>query len=174
MSCHEAGRRNKSRNKQCLSLILSKAVFNVSKGTREVTIKPMKIRLKPPISDNAISQIIYILVFMLLPQKTASAEVHLMTVRAYDNCKICTGKTPRHMAYGITKSGKVAKHGTVAVDPKMIALGTKLKIEGFGNKVFRAEDVGNAVKGRRIEIWMESHNKALRFGKKRLRVFVMK
>ena len=128
----------------------------------------MKIRLKPPISDNAISQIIYILVFMLLPQKTASAEVHLMTVRAYDNCKICTGKTPRHIAYG------VAKHGTVAVDPKMIALGTKLKIEGFGNKVFRAEDVGNAVKGRRMEIWMESHKKALRFGKKRLRVVVMK
>lgn len=158
----------------CLFLILSKAVFNVSKCTREVIIKPMKIRLKPHISDNAISQIIDILVFMLLPQKTASAEVHRMAVRAYDNCKICTGKTPRHTAYGITKNGKVAKHGTVVVDPKMIALGTKLKIEGFGNKVFRAEDVGNAVKGRRMEIWMESHNKALRFGKKRLRVFVMK
>ena len=134
----------------------------------------MKKRLKPQISDNAIPLIIYMLIFMLLPLKTASAEVRLMTVRAYDNCKVCTGKTPRHKAYGITKSGKVASHGTVAVDPKMIALGTELKIEGFGNKVFRAEDVGKAVKGRRMEIWMESHNKALQFGKKRLRVFVMK
>jgi len=134
----------------------------------------MKKRLKPQISDNAILQIIYMLIFMLLPLKTASAEVYLMTVRAYDNCKVCTGKIPRHKAYGITKSGKGASHGTVAVDPKMIALGTKLKIEGFGNKVFRAEDVGKVVKGRRLEIWMESHNKAVRFGKKRLRVFVMK
>lgn len=134
----------------------------------------MKKRLKPQISDNVIPQIIYMLIFMLLPLKTVLAEVYLMTVRAYDNCKVCTGKTPRHKAYGITKSGKVASHGTVAVDPKMIALGTKLKIEGFGNKVFRAEDVGKAVKGRRMEIWMESHKKALRFGKKRLRVFVMK
>lgn len=114
------------------------------------------------------------LIFMLLPPETASAEVYLMTVRAYDNCKICTGKTPRHKAYGITKSGKVASHGTVAVYPKIIELGTKFKIEGFGNKIFRAEDVGRAVKGRRMEIWMESHNKALQFGKKRLRVFVMK
>ncbi|MCF6155781.1 MAG: hypothetical protein E3K36_11135 [Candidatus Brocadia sp.] len=147
-------------------MIQSRVVFNVSKGISQATIRPMKKRLKP--------QIIYMLVFMLLPLKAVLAEVYIMTVRAYDNCKVCTGKTPRHKAYGITKSGKVASRGTVAVDPKMIALGTKLKIEGFGNRVFRAEDVGKAVKGRRMEIWMESHKKALRFGKKRLRVFVMK
>ena len=114
------------------------------------------------------------LILLLLLLKTASAEVYLMTVRAYDNCKICTGKSPRHRAYGITKSGKVASDGTVAVCPKTITLGTKLKIEGFGNKVFRAEDIGKAVKGRRMEIWMKSHNKALQFGKKRLRVYVIK
>ena len=53
--------------------------------------------------------------------------------------------------------------GTVAVDPKVIPLGTKVKIDGLPH-IYRAEDTGKAIKGNRIDIWFPNHNQAKEFG----------
>lgn len=53
---------------------------------------------------------------------------------------------------------------TVAVDPKVIPLGTRLYVEGWGWVV--AEDTGGAIKGRKIDIYMDSLDQALEFGRK--------
>lgn len=82
---------------------------------------------------------------------------------AYDACEECTGKGWEDPASGITYIGVTAtKDQTVAVDPDVIPLGTWLLIEDMG--VFRAEDIGGAIKGNRIDIYMKSHQKALEFG----------
>ena len=65
-------------------------------------------------------------------------------------------------------SGKKAKWGTVAVDREIIELGSKLKIDGFPNTIFRAEDVGGAVKGKHIDVWFPSHEDALEFGVRKI------
>ena len=88
------------------------------------------------------------------------------------NCK-CTGKYPGDKGYGITKSGKVAKWGTVATDPKVILLGTKLKIEGF-DTVFVSEDIGSAIKKNKIDIWFPTHQDALNFGRQKRKVWIVK
>ena len=54
--------------------------------------------------------------------------------------------------------------GTVAVDRKVIKQGSTLRIKGFPNTIFRAEDVGGAIKGRHIDVWFPSHREALKFG----------
>ena len=90
----------------------------------------------------------------------------------YDNCKLCCGKEIGQPAYGITASGKRASTGTIAVDPKIIPLGSLVEIEGLG--VFRAEDTGGAIKGKRIDIWCRNHQIAQHLGVKKLNVKIVK
>ncbi len=90
------------------------------------------------------------------------AEV--FTTTAYCSCEKCCDKDPSDEWYGITATGTKAKWGTVAVDRKVIKLGHKLRIDGFPNTTFRAEDVGGAIKGNHLDIWFPSHEEALEFG----------
>ena len=79
----------------------------------------------------------------------------------------CCGKTD-----GITASGTKAKEGrTIAVDPEIIPLGTEVEINGH---TYRAEDVGGMIGGNRIDIFVESHDKALELGTYKTEVIVEK
>ena len=98
----------------------------------------------------------------LLFVNNLKAEVFKAT--AYCSCKKCCDKDPSDKWYGITASGKKAKWGTVAVDRKVIKMGSTLRIKGFPDTIFRAEDVGGAIKGRHIDVWFPSHREALKFG----------
>lgn len=95
------------------------------------------------------------------------------TLTAYTAGKESTGKTPSHPAYGITRSGSKAEEGrTVAVDPSIIPLGSTVLIEGIG--VRKAEDTGSAIKGARIDVYMNDLKEAVDFGvKKNVKVFVL-
>ncbi|MGB9792469.1 MAG: 3D domain-containing protein, partial [Thermacetogeniaceae bacterium] len=88
-------------------------------------------------------------------------------VTAYCPCYLCCGKTD-----GITSSGKPAQpHRTAATDPTVIPLGTLIYLEGIGT--FVAEDTGSAIKGNRIDIFMDDHQKALEFGVKDTRAYIL-
>ncbi|PYI53053.1 3D domain-containing protein [Paenibacillus flagellatus] len=95
------------------------------------------------------------------------------TLTAYTAGAESTGKTPSHPAYGITRSGSKAEEGrTVAVDPSIIPLGSTVLIEGIG--VRKAEDTGSAIKGSRIDVYMNDLEEAVEFGvKKNVKVFVL-
>ena len=53
---------------------------------------------------------------------------------------------------GTTATGMPVGPGVVAVDPSVIPLGTRMYIPGYGNGV--AADVGGAIKGAIIDLWM--------------------
>jgi 3D (Asp-Asp-Asp) domain-containing protein len=89
----------------------------------------------------------------------------LFEATGYCSCIKCCGKSD-----GITASGTQADHGTIAVDPEVIPLGIRVYIQGMGE--FQAEDVGGAIKGRRIDIFFRDHNTALKFGRKMVRVMI--
>lgn len=77
---------------------------------------------------------------------------------AYCACAKCCGKSD-----GITASGEKAKEGvTIAADWKVLPKGTEVDIEGLGSRT--VQDRGGAIKGRRIDVFMSSHEKALEFG----------
>ncbi len=95
----------------------------------------------------------------------------VFTATAYCSCEKCCDKKPSDKWYGITATGKHAKWGTVAVDRKVIKLGSRLRLEGFPSTTFRAEDVGSAIKGNHIDIWFPSHKQALKFGVKKMVVY---
>ncbi len=98
-------------------------------------------------------------------------RTEVFTVTAYCSCEKCCDKKPSDKWYGITSTGEQAKWGIVAVDRKVIKLGSRLRIEGFPNTTFRAEDVGGAIKGNHIDIWFSSHKQALKFGVKKMVVY---
>ena len=84
----------------------------------------------------------------------------------YCACKACCGKTN-----GITATGTVATPGrTVAVDPNVIPLGSVVVIDGHK---YIAEDTGGAIKGKKIDMFCESHEEALQRGVAVKEVFVI-
>ncbi len=115
--------------------------------------------------------VIGISISMLNPFSTANLRAEVFKATAYCSCEKCCNKNPSNKWYGITATGKVAKWGTVAVDRRIIKLGSRLKIKGFPNTTFRAEDVGSAIKGNHIDIWFPSHEEALEFGVKKMVVY---
>ncbi|SDY70583.1 3D domain-containing protein [Thermoactinomyces sp. DSM 45892] len=70
-----------------------------------------------------------------------------------------------------TASGKVARVGLVAVDPKVIPLGTKLFIEGYGMAV--AADTGGAVKGNFVDVYFNSEAECQKWGVKNKKVYIL-
>jgi resuscitation-promoting factor RpfB len=61
-----------------------------------------------------------------------------------------SGKSPTHPQYGITRSGLRVDRGVVAVDSKVVGLGDKLYVPGYGQAV--VGDTGGGILGRRIDL----------------------
>ncbi|WP_235960528.1 3D domain-containing protein [Paenibacillus silvestris] len=95
------------------------------------------------------------------------------TLTAYTAGFESTGKKASHPTYGITFSGLKAKEGrTIAVDPAVIPLGSTVFIEGIG--IRKAEDIGSAIRGSRIDVFMNDLSQAQEFGvKKNVKVYLL-
>ncbi len=103
------------------------------------------------------------------------------TATAYDLSYQSCGKYPSHPEYGITFSGKKAVKGrTVAVDPRVIPLGTVLYVEFPGefsylDGVYTAEDTGSKIKGNKIDIFLgeSAFHEMEKFGSMRVYVRII-
>lgn len=99
------------------------------------------------------------------------------TVTAYCSCPKCCGiwseDHPSRQGTDyqqLTASGTAPVSGrTVAVDPTVIPLGSKLVLNGHE---YIAEDTGSAVKGNHIDVYFDSHEAALEWGAQILEVKV--
>ena len=87
-------------------------------------------------------------------------------VTGYCSCTICCGEKEERL----TKSETVprASH-TVAADPSVIPLGTRIVIDDV---VYTVEDTGKAVEGMRLDIFFDSHEEAVRYGRKEKYVYL--
>lgn len=100
-----------------------------------------------------------------------------MNSTAYSAGYSNTGKYPNDPGYGITATGTLARrnksgYSSVAVDPRIITLGTKLYIPGYGYAI--AEDVGGSIKGSRIDLYFDTDNESYQWGVKWVDVYVLK
>jgi 3D (Asp-Asp-Asp) domain-containing protein len=87
----------------------------------------------------------------------------------YCACTKCCGQN----AKGITASGKHVEEGkTIAVDTKVIKMGSKVLIDGYGE--YEAQDTGSAIKGNIIDVYVADHNQALQMGVQYKDVYLMK
>jgi uncharacterized protein YabE (DUF348 family) len=92
--------------------------------------------------------------------------INNVTLTAYSAGVSSTGKSSEHPQYGLTATGtRVMEGRTIAVDPTVIPLGWWVYIDGLGFR--RAEDIGSAVKGNKVDVYFDSNDYANRFGMKR-------
>ena len=103
-------------------------------------------------------------------QKTSPQVVKVLTVSASAytaNCKRCSGMT----ALGIN----LKKHPytkVISVDPRVIKLGTRVYVEGYGYAI--AADTGSAIKGNKIDIFIPSQREALKWGRRTVKIKILK
>ncbi|MDD2447204.1 MAG: 3D domain-containing protein [Tissierellia bacterium] len=100
-----------------------------------------------------------------------------MHASAYSAEHASTGKGPGDKYYGVTASGTKARPGVVAVDPKVIPLGTELYIQSldgtndYGFAV--AEDTGGSIKGNKIDLFYNTESQCYSFGRRNVKVYIL-
>lgn len=70
-----------------------------------------------------------------------------------------------------TATGRLARHGVIAVDPHFIPLGTRVYVPGYGYAV--AADTGGAINGRRIDLCFNTVDEAIQWGRRSIRIIVL-
>jgi len=81
-------------------------------------------------------------------------------------CNGCSGVTATGINLRANPNLKV-----IAVDPRVIPLGTKVWVEGYGYAV--AGDTGGAIKGNRIDVFVASKEEAYRFGRRQVKIRIL-
>ena len=117
-------------------------------------------------------------------------ETVRMVVTAYCSCQKCCGwkrsiwscwlipvyrsgpYKGKRKKVGITADGTKAKKGVIAADISKYPYGTKMYVPGYGWG--EVHDKGRAIKGNHIDVFFDSHKKALEWGRKELNVTVVK
>ncbi|AEY64466.1 3D domain-containing protein [Clostridium sp. BNL1100] len=154
---------------------LYKVVFEDGKQTAKQLVKDF-------ISKNPLNCIVE--VGTVLNYETSRGETirfsKVMNMRAtsYTASFTDTGKRPGEPGFGITATGARVKRGIIAVDPSVIPLGTRVYIEvpgkaaDYGYAV--AADTGGAIKGNKIDVYLESGSQVDAWGVKKVKVYILK
>lgn len=87
-------------------------------------------------------------------------------ITGYCSCTLCCGEKDERLTK--TETVPRASH-TIAADPSVIPLGTRIVIDGT---VYTVEDTGKGVKGRRLDIYFDTHEEAVRYGRKEKYVYL--
>jgi 3D (Asp-Asp-Asp) domain-containing protein len=95
--------------------------------------------------------------------RLASSALSMVATAYTASCAGCSG---------MTAIGRPAGHGIVAVDPRVIPLGTHMYIPGYGHAV--AGDTGGAIRGNRIDLGFNSNAQANQFGRRSVMVYLIK
>lgn len=80
----------------------------------------------------------------------------------------------------ITETGTTVHQGrTIAVDPNIIPLGSKVEVifplgYSYLNGIYIAEDTGGAIKGNKIDLYLNSESDAIQFGVRNIQLKIIK
>lgn len=103
------------------------------------------------------------------PSRSNSSVAKTFTVTATAYTAYCAGCS------GVTRTGvdlrKNPSLKLIAVDPKVIPLGTKVWVEGYGYAI--AGDTGGAIKGNKIDLHMSTKDAAYKWGRRQVQIKVL-
>lgn len=116
---------------------------------------------------------------IIVQQEQSMEAIELTSVESYNasdikikGTRIRVGATA-YCGDTITSTGTVPIEGTtIAVDPTIIPYGSKVYIPKF-NRVFIAEDCGSAIKGYRIDIFMNSYSRCMEWGFRDIDIYIL-
>ena len=100
------------------------------------------------------------------PSNDGEKEFTVSATAYTANCDGCSGVTKTGINLNQNPDMKV-----IAVDPSVIKLGTKVHVEGYGDAI--AGDIGGAIKGNKIDVFMSSKDAATNWGRKDVKVTIL-
>ena len=122
-------------------------------------------QFNPRIVEKPVEVVKYIGVNPASEERPELTYLGIFNSSAYDACYDCCGKTD-----GITATGtRATPKRTIAVDPTVIPYGSEVIING---QTYIAEDTGGAIKGKRVDIFFDTHEEALNYGRRNVEVFI--
>ncbi|MBT2656204.1 LysM peptidoglycan-binding domain-containing protein [Bacillus sp. ISL-18] len=99
-------------------------------------------------------------------EETDGKEITVKATAYTASCEGCSGTTATGVDLKANPDAKV-----IAVDPKVIPLGSKVYVEGYG--VATAADTGGAIKGNRIDVFISTEHEALKWGNKHITIKII-
>lgn len=142
------------------SLAMENRIKDSTIKTQQETIyKLLNSHENQNLKENISYETNYIPTSQNLAKNDSKVFLGTFKITHYCACKKCCGPN----AQGITASGKKVEEGkTIAVDPKVIKLGSEVYIDGYG--YMEAQDTGSAIKGNIIDVYVADHQEALNLG----------
>jgi 3D (Asp-Asp-Asp) domain-containing protein len=111
--------------------------------------------------------------------KALTADDSAPLKAVFSDDKVVAGPTTNYMATayslrGRTASGRMVSRGLIAADPRVLPLGSRVRVEhpGYSGEYLVA-DTGGAIRGRHIDIWIPSSREAMRFGRRTVKLTVL-
>ncbi len=98
--------------------------------------------------------------------ETGGTEIYVSSTAYTAHCNGCSGKTATGINLRANPDAKV-----IAVDPRVIPLGTKVYVEGYGYAI--AADTGSAIKGNKIDVFFATKGEAYRWGRKTVKIRIL-
>ena len=75
---------------------------------------------------------------------------------------------------GKTASGRMVSRGLIAADPRLLPLGSRVRLEHPGyTGEYLVADTGGKIRGKHIDIWTPSSREAMRFGRRTVKLTVL-
>jgi N-acetylmuramoyl-L-alanine amidase len=98
--------------------------------------------------------------------KSDEKEITVEATAYTADCEGCSGTTSTGIDLKANPNQKV-----IAVDPNVIPLGSKVHVEGYGEAI--AGDIGGAIKGKKIDVFIPSKSDAKQWGRKDVQVKIL-
>jgi 3D (Asp-Asp-Asp) domain-containing protein/SH3-like domain-containing protein len=108
----------------------------------------------------------------VVADKNETKKEEATTSNNNNSGRLMTVNASAYSGHTITATGATPKWGTIAVDPSVIPYGTKVYIPKF-DMVFTAEDCGGAIKGNKIDIFMNSEADCVNFGRQNIEIQIL-
>jgi len=148
--------------------LLSKSYEVVLENGKEVSRKLVSEKKMKEKQDKVVAMGTKVLVAQVSrgSSEPAGKEIYVSSTAYTANCNGCSGYTATGMNLRANPNAKV-----IAVDPRVIPLGTKVYVEGYGYAI--AADTGSAIKGFKIDVFFPSKSDAFRWGSKRVKIKIL-
>ena len=111
---------------------------------------------------------------LVLPVSAAADDKHKQPSGRFGKARPFVARA--YSSGRLTSLGEIPVAGvTIAADPKVIPMGSRVRISGAGaySGVYRVGDVGSAIKGNKIDVYVRSREEAIQFGRKNVAITLL-
>lgn len=106
-------------------------------------------------------------------QELEKSSLGTFLITAYCPCCECSEGYGSKISWSHAGHKFARPYHTIAVDKNIIPYGTKVKIEGYGDTIFVAEDCGGKVKGMHVDVFKSTHSETVNV-KQHRKIYVVK